>query len=560
MKKAGKWGNYVILLISIFSIAVVSCSKDKINEELFIAVGSGDSAAVKELLQKGAYVEARNEDYFTPLMIAATQGNIEIAGMLTDKGADVNIGHYNGITPLILSAAGTNLSMAEFLIEKGAEVDALGDNGTTALMVAAKNGDVSIAELLLNTGADVNAKEAERAGTRRSSSIGSIMDFAWMSGMDAQETVDYAFTKTVEEALTTTEEFFVPPLWLAVRSGNPGVVELLLDRGADPAFTFETADQPFPIAPGMTPFMYAAYTGQVEVMKFLLRKGSKVNERDLWKQTALMYAAYQAQTEALAFLAGSGADMNAKSQENFFPLYYVVGASKSAFDGGAILRENANPAEAAKILIQMGADPNAGRGEGGQTALMLAAQIGNSEIVKSMIESGAAVNSKTRGGTTALMWAAFKGHLETVKLLVELGAEVNAQYEDGQTALMYAAEADKPDIVRFLAESGANINTKKKDGNSALHLAAMNNGLETVTALVELGSDINAIENEYGNTPLMIAAWSAYADIIQYLLDHGADISIKLKDGRTVLDVVGDSTEYPETIIEMLKKAAEATQ
>ena len=57
-------------------------------------------------------------------------------------------------------------------------------------------------------------------------------------------------------------------------------------------------------------------------------------------------------------------------------------------------------------------------------ALMTAAQTGDLDAVKQLIESGVDVNSKTRYSATALSFAAEKGHLEIVKYLVEGGAEV----------------------------------------------------------------------------------------------------------------------------------------
>ncbi|MEM4626579.1 MAG: ankyrin repeat domain-containing protein [Candidatus Bilamarchaeaceae archaeon] len=87
--------------------------------------------------------------------------------------------------------------------------------------------------------------------------------------------------------------------------------------------------------------------------------------------------------------------------------------------------------------------------------LIEAANTGNAELVKRLIERGADVNAKTGWGKTALMRAAMGGHTETAKLLIERGADVNAKSNNGETALMYALVKGHPEIAELLRKAGA---------------------------------------------------------------------------------------------------------
>jgi hypothetical protein len=120
--------------------------------------------------------------------------------------------------------------------------------------------------------------------------------------------------------------------------------------------------------------------------------------------------------------------------------------------------ENGN-LEIVKLLLDNGAAVN-GVDSTGMTALMLAAERGHLQIVILLLDNGAAVNDVDSTGMTALMLAAERGHLQIVILLLDNGAAVNDVDSTGMTALMLAAEAGHLQIVILLLNSGANIYNK----------------------------------------------------------------------------------------------------
>jgi len=98
---------------------------------------------------------------------------------------------------------------------------------------------------------------------------------------------------------------------------------------------------------------------------------------------------------------------------------------------------------------------------------------------------GADVKARHNGGGGALLPAAQLGDTGVVKLLLENGAEVNARHASGYTALMYAAasESNDPEMIKALLASGAEIGAKAKDGETALSLARRKGNTEIVRLL-----------------------------------------------------------------------------
>jgi ankyrin repeat protein len=156
--------------------------------------------------------------------------------------------------------------------------------------------------------------------------------------------------------------------------------------------------------------------------------------------------------------------------------------------------ENGN-LQAAQSALRNGADVNAQeRYIPYRTNLMIAAEEGNENLAKLLVEYGADVNGIDADGHTALMEAANGGHLNVVKFLIEHGANVNAaatlsvDYTGSNTALMHASEKGHVNVVKLLIKHGADINAKNKNGDTALSFAENNSHTEVAHILREAGA------------------------------------------------------------------------
>jgi len=118
------------------------------------AVEKGDLEEVKRLLEKGADVNAKDKDGWTPFSRAANDGHKEVAELLIAKGADMNTKDNWGETPLYQAVENGHKEVVELSIAKGADVNAKCDDGATLLHMAAIKGNKDIIELLIAKGAD----------------------------------------------------------------------------------------------------------------------------------------------------------------------------------------------------------------------------------------------------------------------------------------------------------------------------------------------------------------------------------------------------------------------
>ena len=125
---------------------------------------NGNTEAVKQQLEAGADVNAKNNLGDTPLMWAVRYGHTETVTFLLEKGADVNANNNYGWTALMWAARYGHIETIKILLEKGADVNKENRHGNTALLFAAYEGNTEMMKLLLEAGADVNATNGEDAG------------------------------------------------------------------------------------------------------------------------------------------------------------------------------------------------------------------------------------------------------------------------------------------------------------------------------------------------------------------------------------------------------------
>ncbi len=182
--------------------------------------------------------------------------------------------------------------------------------------------------------------------------------------------------------------------------------------------------------------------------------------------------------------------------------------------------------EVVRSLLQSGADVHAKRDDGA-SALTLAAREGHTEIVHLLLEAGA--NAKSEGW--ALLLASEGGHDEIVAALLQAGAPVNPGSLQW-TALMGASRAGHTNIVETLLKAGADVNARDADGSSALMMAVTGGHPDIVRILLQAHAQVDDRLAD-GSTPLMMAAREGHVEIIQELIRGRADARLKDITGRT---------------------------
>jgi ankyrin repeat protein len=204
--------------------------------------------------------------------------------------------------------------------------------------------------------------------------------------------------------------------------------------------------------------------------------------------------------------------------------------------------------EIVKLLVERGVDVDATTVDG-VTPLMYAAQNGHTEIMEYLISRGADVNATPHNDVTPLIGAVRTGHYEGVKMLLEAGARVDAKDELDLTSLMHASAYDYPEIADLLIEKGADLEAGDWFGTTPLMMAVYYDCHETAQVLIERGADVNA-RDTFGFTALMIAAQHGDYDMAWLLLDEGADPRLRNKGGLHAMALAVMSRD--EDLVELL--------
>ncbi|HUU16925.1 MAG TPA: ankyrin repeat domain-containing protein [Sedimentisphaerales bacterium] len=324
----------------------------------------------------------------------------------------------------------------------------------------------------------------------------------------------------------------------------------------------------------------AAAKGDIDQVKSLISKGADVNSKESMGMTPLHYAALYGHKDMVEFLITKGADVNAKDLQGDTPVMSaIVGASANCKDVVQLLVTKGAQISAihmaaylgdvdkVRTLLNQGTDVNT-KWAHGATPLHLAIVGGQSEVVKFLIDQGANVNAKSEEGVTLLHAALIYGDNEMVKLLIDKGADVKAA-DKGDIRLL---ETLMPSIMRTLEllepgedkEEAKRLWWESKKDDVKLVLArggriptlivalGASMGLRDMVELaIKEGEDVNArAPARQKKTLLHEAVDSGHKELVQYLLDKGADINAKERRGWTPLHMA--SAAGQREIVELL--------
>ncbi|XP_074987120.1 fibronectin type 3 and ankyrin repeat domains protein 1 isoform X4 [Caretta caretta] len=174
----------------------------------------------------------------------------------------------------------------------------------------------------------------------------------------------------------------------------------------------------------------------------------------------------------------------------------------------------------------------------GFTALMVASQKGYDRLAKILVQNGTDVNQKNGSGKDSLMLACFAGHLDIVKYLREQGASWEVRDLGGCSALHWAVDGGHCDVIEWMINDGCQVDTKDTvlEWTPLMRVSAVTGNKDVASLLIEAGADVN-MKDKDGKTPLMVAVLNNHEELIQLLLDKGADSTVKNEYGKGLLEM-----------------------
>ena len=559
------------------------------GSEVADAAQNGDKAAVQKLIRSKADVNAPQVDGATALHWAVYRDDADLLDMLIRAGADIKAANSEGVTPLSMAALYGNAGMIDRLIKAGADAKQRGPNGESMVMLAARNGNPQAVTVLLEAGADVNAREPIRGTTAlmwaveqkhpeavkvllaagadaRAKSAGAGLPRNYMAPRLNQRAVLLAQDRRRRAAAAgiTYEE----QLTLDQKSG----AEIGGQRGLGQAL--DSNGNPVPAVPGRQGGAAAAPAAPQQAAPAPTAESAPAALQAAAPAPAPAPAAGRGRGRAGGQAAGGAQQpQNDSDDDNEVVVAGLVGSGGGALTP-LVFAAREGDLESAKLLLDAGAPINETT-EYGWTPLLTAVNNRNYLLAAFLLDKGADPNLANKGGWTPLYLATDnrnieggdypvpKGdmdHLEIIQKLLEKGANPNGKikentltrtiftmqwfFEDGATPFIRAAQSSDTALMNLLLKYKADPQATTAGGDNALTASGGIGWVEGVTyersakenfeamkMLLDLGLDPNHANNE-GRTALMGAAMKGRPDVIQMLVDRGADLAAHDKGNR----------------------------
>ncbi|HJU44467.1 MAG TPA: ankyrin repeat domain-containing protein [Vicinamibacterales bacterium] len=423
--EAAKSGDRATLSVLVQKTTDVNISEADGTTALHWVSYRDDVDSAQLLLRRGANVNAANDLGATPLWIACEHGSAAMVRTLLQAGADPNRALLRGETPLMVASRSGNAAVVEQLLAKGARVDARAARGQTALMWAAAQRHPDVVRALLTHGADVHARSdvwsqmmaVPPHGVQKYNRViphggDTALLFAARSGDLASARLLVAAGANVNEA----DAWGVSATVLAAHSGYSGLVEFLLERGADPNAA----------AAGFSALHVAIMRRDISMVRALLAKGADANAPvKAWTPTRRSSKDY-----------------------NFAP--ELVGATPFWLAARFI------QPEVMRLLLKSGANPTVvHRGDyHAEEPVEPRVHITNAATAAAGMGGGVAWVQPDRREREALI-------IEAITIALEHGVDINLENADGRTALDAARGQKLERVVKFLVDRGARAGTKK---------------------------------------------------------------------------------------------------
>jgi uncharacterized protein len=539
--------------------------------------------AIRRLVRAGADVNAPQGDGMTALHWASENGDPELAKFLVESGANLTATtRLSRYVPLHFAAKRGHEAVLRVLLVAGSDPEArTASGGATALHLAAQSGSRGAVAALLEHGADVNVRESARGQTPLMFAAADnrldVVRFLLDAGADASlatHVVDVPAATRVNQQAKQVRDAVLAAFRGVVADPDgewrptPGQVQAAVRAAREvqrssgtpmeatptesgeevPAYQPDWASRVGTFG-GLTALLYAAREGHADVVTTLLDAGADIDQPGAGDRTTpLLMAAINGRYDLAMLLIERGADPNIRNTSGDSPLYAAL---ETRWAPRVIhpaqhhwMSQRTTHLELMEALLRLGAEPDA----------RLTKNIWYSEFNRSDL----GVDFR---GATPFFRATHALDLEAMKLLVAYGADVDVPTLNTPRARPAAAEAtedpsglppvpaDGHAVFPIHAASGVG-HGQSAAGNVQRHMPG--GWMPVLRYLVEEhGADVN-MRDHGGFTPLHNAAARGDNEMILYLVERGADVTVVSRTGLTTADMANSPfitlRPIPETI------------
>ncbi|TMW69794.1 hypothetical protein Poli38472_001950 [Pythium oligandrum] len=474
------------------------------NESLLhVAALEGRIDIVRAILEAnggGSLLEKPNSEGETPLFYAcSTSDGLEVVKELLTRGANINAIAAMNRSPLMKACQQSTHEVIEFLVLSGADVNVMDASGYRALYHVCERHMIPTALFLLKCGAQVGLADGLSMALRHMLNENRIDETEAILKYGTNVDDTYPETQTV--------------LQVAIQHGRMDFVKLFLAYGANANAWYFERERPLRLA--------MERPEAVELVKLLLEHGA-TSQWEEGELSALNAAAKTGNLELFELVLAHedissltskalgktliAACDNGKNVQLVQRLLELGADTETRDDdvGGTVLHHAclSGNASVVKLLLSHGADPFAVN-ENGHTALQVASiKVDSGEVIRLLLDRGVDANQQVSDLSPVLL-ACGIGNTSGAKALLAHGVDVTVTTEAGWTLLHLACKYKEAELVQALLDHGLDPNSRNMFGNTPLHITAFEGTVSVVPVLGQHGADVHA-RNEEGKTPLTV--------------------------------------------------------
>ncbi|XP_071102746.1 ankyrin repeat domain-containing protein 17-like [Haliotis cracherodii] len=491
----GHQSVFDLLVSNQADLTLVDTSGDSL---LHHACRGGNNAIVQHVLSP-SNINSRGMHGYTPVMKAAVNGHQSVFDLLVSNQADLTLVDTDGDSLLHLACQGGNTAIVQHVLSPS-NINSRGMHGYTPVMKAAVNGHQSVFDLIVSNQADLTLVDTDGD---------SLLHLACQGG-------DIAFVQHVlsPSNINSTDRHGWTAAMEAAVNGHQIVFDLLVSNQAD--LTLVDTD-------GDSLLHLACRGGNTAIVQHVLSP-SNINSRGEYGWTAAMTAAVNGHQSVFELLVSNQADLKLMDTDGDSLLHLACQGGNTAIVQHVLTPSNINS-----------------RGRHGWTAVMQAAVNGHQSVYDLIVSNQADLTLVDTSGDSLLHLACQGGNTAIVQHVLT-PSNINSRGRHGWTAVMQAAVNGHQSVFDLLVSNQADLTLVDTSGDSLLHLACQG-GNTAIVQHVLSPSNINSRGSE-GYTPVMKAIFYGHQDVVDFLVQHKADLTL-LTDSNEDIECVAQMGGHP---------------
>lgn len=423
----------------------------------------------------------------------------------------------------LMSVRGDQVLTANYWMKHGVDVDSTNSDDESALMISLKYGLV-LSGFLINHHANVRF-------------INSKNESALTYSVFYEKIIPLEF---ILDDFLQGDLFnhIMHALNVAIELDNYDEAKLIISRISDhPKFTnkgllvkcdskemrnlflnVSKADLPVKIEKGSNILKAAAAGNIPEIIYYLYEIPKSIEVKSKIGLTPFLAACTSGQLNAVKYLVSMGADLNATTEENANAL--AISCEFGHLNVVKYLIEE-QKFDMNSYLIQ------------GKTPMCIAAENGHINIMEYLVNKGVDPQQKSLSGDKPIYYAVKNNKSEAFEFLLARGGDINELSSDGQPLLVTAYTNNYPELTQLIIDRGANLSIINKVGMNFLHFICGKGDMVLATLALHHGLDVNKQRSTDNATPYIMACYSGNIELMQYLENNGANTKVLTRNSIT---------------------------